>query len=57
MVELLYLDEIPPKVTINEYVELSHQFGTDESPGFVNGVLDAVRRDRLDGAGEGEGCC
>ncbi len=53
--ELLYLDDIPPKVTINEYVELSRQFGTDESPGFVNGVLDAVRRDRLTDAGAGEG--
>ncbi len=53
--ELLYLDDIPPKVTINEYIELSRQFGTDESPGFVNGVLDAVRRDRLTDAGAGEG--
>ena len=42
--ELLYLDDIPPKVTISEYVELSRQFGTAESPGFVNGVLDAVKR-------------
>lgn len=57
--ELLYLDDIPPKVTINEYVELSRLFGTDDSPGFVNGVLDAIRRDRLPqtGAGQGEGDC
>ena len=45
--ELLYLDDIPPNVTINEYVELARLFGTDESPRFVNGVLDAVRRERL----------
>ncbi len=57
--ELLYFDDIPPKVTINEYVELSRLFGTDDSPGFVNGVLDAVRRDHLPqtGAGQGEGGC
>jgi N utilization substance protein B len=45
--ELLYLDDIPPGVTINEYVELARLFGTDESPRFVNAVLDSVRRDRL----------
>jgi len=60
--ELLYLEDIPSKVTINEYVELSRLFGTDESPGFINGVLDAIRRNRLAGledadAGEGEGGC
>jgi transcription antitermination protein NusB len=60
--ELLYLDDIPPKVTINEYVELSRLFGTEESPGFVNGVLDAIRRDHLSDmddaeASEGEGGC
>ncbi len=63
--ELLFLDDIPSKVTINEYVELSRLFGTDESPGFINGVLDAIRRDRLSAgqdeadaeAGEGEGGC
>ena len=42
--ELLYFDDIPPKVTINEYVGLAHLFGTDDSPRFVNGVLDAVYR-------------
>ena len=42
--EFLYFEDIPPKVTINEYVGLAHLFGTDDSPRFVNGVLDAVRR-------------
>ena len=46
--ELLYLNDIPPGVTINEYVELARLFGTDESPRFVNAVLDSVHRDRLD---------
>jgi len=42
LAEFLFLEDIPPKVTINEYVQLAHLFGTDESPRFVNGVLDAV---------------
>jgi len=42
--EFLYFEDIPHKVTINEYVGLAHLFGTDDSPRFVNGVLDAVRR-------------
>jgi N utilization substance protein B len=41
--ELLYLADIPPKVTINEAVEIAKTFGTDESGGFVNGVLDKIR--------------
>lgn len=40
--ELLYFDDIPPKVTLNEAVEVARAFGTDKSASFVNGVLDAV---------------
>lgn len=40
--EFLFFDEIPPKVTINEYLQLAHWFGTEDSPRFINGVLDAV---------------
>ncbi|MEO0556757.1 MAG: transcription antitermination factor NusB [Bacteroidota bacterium] len=43
--EFLYFEDIPPKVTINEYVEVARAFGTDKSDAFVNGVLDAVLRD------------
>lgn len=43
--ELLYRDEIPAKVTINEGVELAKRFGSQESFGFVNGVLDRIARD------------
>lgn len=35
---------VPPKVAIDEAVWLAHRFGTPESPGFVNGVLDRVAR-------------
>ena len=40
--ELCYLAEIPPKVAINEAVELAKRFGDANSPGFVNGILDSV---------------
>lgn len=40
--ELLYRPDIPPKVSINEAVELAKAFGTDESASFVNGILDAI---------------
>lgn len=42
--EFLFLEDVPPKVTINEYVQLAHMFGTQDSPRFVNGVLDAVMK-------------
>jgi len=41
--------DIPPKVVINEAIELAKKFSTDKSPGFVNGVLDAVLK-RLEAA-------
>jgi len=40
--ELKYFPEIPPKVTINEAIELAKKFGAERSSKFVNGVLDAV---------------
>ena len=40
--ELLYVDEVPPKVTIQEAIRLAEQYGGPDSPRFVNGVLDAL---------------
>ncbi|MCF6147425.1 MAG: transcription antitermination factor NusB [Candidatus Kuenenia sp.] len=40
--ELLYRDDIPPKVSINEAIELAKKFSTKDSGMFVNGVLDKV---------------
>jgi N utilization substance protein B len=37
--ELIYRDDVPPKVAINEAIDLAKDFGTDESGKFVNGVL------------------
>lgn len=42
--ELLYSDEVPPKVAIDEAVELAKSFGGDNSSKFINGVLGAVFR-------------
>ena len=40
--ELLWLDEVPAKVTVNEAIELAKDFGDDEAAKFVNGILDKV---------------
>lgn len=40
--ELLFLEEIPPKVSIQEGIHLAQAYGGKESPRFVNGVLDAL---------------
>lgn len=40
--ELLYIDNIPVKVTINEAVELAKRFSTKDSGKFVNGILDKI---------------
>jgi len=42
--ELQHAPGTPPAVVINEAVELARAFGSDESPRFVNGVLDAIGR-------------
>ena len=45
--EIHFIDDIPPKVTISEMVEISKIYSTDESPIFINGILDAVFKDYL----------
>jgi N utilization substance protein B len=47
--ELLYLDDIPAKVTINEAIEIAKRFGSEESGAFINGILDRIMKseDRL----------
>lgn len=42
--ELLYTTDVPAQVAINEAVEIAKRFGSDESPAFINGVLDAVQQ-------------
>jgi transcription antitermination protein NusB len=40
--ELLWLDEVPARVTLNEAIELAKDFGDEEAAKFVNGILDKV---------------
>lgn len=42
--ELLHVDDVPGRTTVNEMVQLAEKYGTPESPRFVNGVLDALLR-------------
>jgi len=44
IIELLYLPDIPPEVSINEAIELAKKYSTDKSDKFINGLLDAVFR-------------
>ena len=41
--ELLYCEEIPPKVTMNEAIDLGKRFGSEDSGSFINGILDRVQ--------------
>ncbi len=43
--EMLYRDDIPPVVSINEAIELAKTFGGNDSGRFVNGILDRVKGD------------
>ena len=40
--EMLYCADIPPKVSINEAIDLGKTFGTEESGAFINGILDHI---------------
>lgn len=51
--EMCYRDDVPPRVAINEAVELAKQYCTEDAPAFINGILDAVQAKRGEGAEEG----
>ena len=50
--ELLHCPDIPPKVSINEAIELGKRYSTQNSGGFINGVLDKFKVRFVDGAEE-----
>ena len=50
--EILHREDIPPKVTINEYVDIAKKYSTEESGAFVNGILDRPYRE-VGGGSEG----
>jgi transcription antitermination protein NusB len=41
--EMLFCRDIPPKVSINEAIDVGKKFGTEESGAFINGILDSIR--------------
>lgn len=45
--ELLYCEEIPPKVTLNEAIDLGKRFGSEESGSFINGILDRIEKEAV----------
>ena len=49
LAEMLYEDEVPPKVSITEGVEIAKQFSTSDSSSFINGILDSVYNDLVKG--------
>jgi N utilization substance protein B len=44
--EILYLSDVPKNVTINECLEIAKKYGTEESSGFVNGILDKIHKQK-----------
>ncbi len=51
--ELLYCEDVPPKVSINEAIELGKRYSTQNSGGFINGVLDKIKDIDRNGAAPG----
>ena len=47
--ELVFETSTPPKVAINEAVEIAKKFSTEDSPDFINGILDKVYKETLKG--------
>lgn len=41
--ELLYCEDIPPKVSINEAIDVGKKYGTEDSGSFINGIMDSIR--------------
>ncbi len=46
--ELMFGEDVPAQVAINEAVEIAKRFGSEDSPSFINGVLDAVQQSLQD---------
>ncbi|HWH63481.1 MAG TPA: transcription antitermination factor NusB, partial [Ginsengibacter sp.] len=45
--EFLYFETIPPRVTINEYIDLAKEYSTEQSGHFVNGILDNIHKELI----------
>ena len=57
--EMLNCSDIPPKVSINEAIDVGKKFGTDESGAFINGIMDRIRmaleKNEIEKVGSAEG--
>ena len=47
LVEMMYMDEVPLKVSITEGVEIAKQFSTEDSSSFINGILDSIYNEMI----------
>ena len=45
--ELYFFDDIPPKVSINEAIDIAKRYSTEKSGVFINGILDAILHDMV----------
>jgi len=45
--EMLYMEDVPPKVSMAEGIEIAKQFSTNDSSSFINGILDAIYNDNI----------
>jgi len=43
--ELIYCEDIPPKVTLNEAIDLGKEYGSEDSGSFINGILDRIDKE------------
>ena len=48
IIEIYFNEDIPPKVSISEAIEIAKIYSTEDSPSFVNGVLDSIYKRKLD---------
>ena len=53
--ELVFGEQVPPSVIINEALEIAKRFSTDEAAPFINGILDAIRKSVLSDGESGKG--
>lgn len=49
LAEVLYFDDVPSKVIVNEAIEIAHRFSSAEAGGFINGLLDRFIREHRKG--------
>lgn len=53
--EMLLCDEVPPRVAINEAIDIGKRYGTEKSSAFINGILDSIRQKYDSREAEAEG--